>query len=118
MVSSRSTPSLLSQSTTSTVVGPYYDDGDKDYEMALADMMSSYGDSMWSGQVTSIYPPRAPLQHEKRRGIFASIRGRAAPDMVKEEEDGGEEEAADEVDAKKPVRKNKRWSFKPFRRSE
>jgi hypothetical protein len=115
---SRSTPSLLSQSTTSTAVAPC-DDADKDYEATFANMMAKYG---MSSYCTPTLPSAEQLQRQKRHGIFASFRGssqRAAPKMVKEEEEDGEEAAADEGDAKKPVRKERRWSLKPvFGRSQ
>jgi hypothetical protein len=115
-----STPSLLSQSTTSTAVAPC-DDDDKDYDLALANMMSSYGMSCLNSEMTSMCPSKEQAQGQNRRSVFASFRGsqKAAPEMVQEEEEGGEEAAADDGDAKKSARKERRWSFKPmFRRSQ
>jgi hypothetical protein len=118
----RSTPSLLSQSTTSTAVAPC-DDADKDYDLVLADMMSNYGMCSLNADTIARCPSKEEAQRQKRRSVFTSFRGsqKAAPEMVQEEEEGGEEaaSAADEGDAKKPARKEGRWSLKPmFRRSQ
>jgi hypothetical protein len=129
-MASRSTPSLLSQSTTSTAVAPSGGDEDKDYDLALANLMSTYGLTGHPMDLTSMYPSReqvqATIQREKKRGVFAAIRGsssqQAAPEMVqvKEEKEAGEAAAAtDEGDEKKSAQKAKRWSLKPaFRRSQ
>ena len=119
MMMKHPSPSLLSQSTTATVVDP-----GKDYELAFADLVTTYGMTSAAPDLAAMVPTESvgKLANRRRHSIFASFRSQAAPhpptDTVREVDEGAE---GDEGDApvkqseenSKTAKKERRWSLKP-----
>jgi hypothetical protein len=117
MMMKHPSPSLLSQSTTATAVDP-----EKDYELAFADLVTTYGMTSAAPDLAAMVPTESvgKLSNRRRRSIFASFRSAPRPptDTVREVD---EEAEGDEGDApvkqreenSKTARKERRWSLKP-----
>ena len=116
-------PSLLSQSTTATAVAP--PDPGKDYELAFADLLTTYGMTSAAPDLAAMVPTEnvGKLANKRRHSIFASFRSQAdtphpPTDTVREDD---EEAEGNEGDApvkqreqnSKTARKERRWSLKP-----